>query len=179
MKSLITAAAFTAIALAVSSPAAAQTSSLAGNWEHEGTQQELVIRSVLEQRSTYSMAGDFRPGGVPSTVISTRSVPTQVRREMLLVIEEDGSFAWISEKTYAESSSCDVTLRQEKGGRMTLNGSSATLNIRLGTERASRTCNSNSNEVDRSNRTETYQITRSGSTLRVNDGTVTWVFTRQ
>lgn len=181
MRSLISFAATVAVlATLVGSPTAmAQSSNLAGTWVHTGTQQEMVIRSSIQQRSTYSMAGDFRPGGVPSSVISTRSVPTQVHREMLMTISPDGAFAWISEKTYPESSSCDVTLRQERAGQMSVSGARATLDIRQGSERASRSCNSNVSESDKSGRTETYTMTRSGSTLRVNDGTVTWIFTRQ
>lgn len=172
----ISAAAIAASLMLAAPSVQAQSADLTGTWVHTGTQQELVIRSVMEQRATYSMPGDFRPGG--STVISTRPVPTQVRRNMTLTIRPDGGFDWMSDKTYPESSSCSVTLRQQRAGRLTVSGTRGAFDIRQGSERASRSCNSNVTEVDRSNRTETYTISRSGSTLRVNDGTVTWVFTR-
>ncbi|MFJ6024968.1 hypothetical protein ACIQC9_10285 [Brevundimonas sp. NPDC092305] len=172
----ISAAAIAASLLLAAPSVHAQTAELAGTWRHTGTQQELVIRSVMEQRTTYSMSGDFRPGG--STVISTRPVPTQVRRDMTLTIRPDGGFDWMSDKTYPESSSCNVTLRQQRAGILTVSGTRGAFDIRQGSERASRSCNSNVSQSDRSGRTENYTISRSGSTLRLNDGTVTWVFTR-
>ncbi|RZJ18304.1 MAG: hypothetical protein EON91_05835 [Brevundimonas sp.] len=169
--------------LAVAPRADAQATGLTGGWVHTGTQQELVIRSSIQFRS-YSMPGDFNMGGTfgagsPSnTVISTTPTPTRVTREMALIVREDGRFSWITEKSYPESATCDVRVRQEKLGQVTMSGSSATFNITKGSERAGRSCNDEVSESDRSNQTETYRVTRSGSTLRISDGTVTWTFTR-
>jgi len=176
MKSIAAAALFTALAFAPR--AEAQAAGLVGGWVHEGTQQELVIRSSIQQRS-YSMPGDFSLGSTtPSTVISTTPTPTRVRREMALIVREDGAFSWVTDKSYPESASCVVTLLQQKVGQVSMSGSRATFSISEGSEKASRSCNDRVTESDRSNRTETYTVTRSGSTLRVSDGTVTWVFTR-
>lgn len=159
-------------------PAAAQTGDLVGNWVYEGSNQELVIRSSIQQRS-YSMPGDFSlGGGFPNTVISTTPTPTMVRREMALIVQADGDFSWITQKSYDESASCRVTVSQTKAGRITASGSNVTFDIQRGSERAGRSCNNQSSESDRSNRSETYRVTRSGSTLSVSDGTVTWRFRR-
>lgn len=172
---LVTATALFAT-LAFAPGAEAQVSGLVGNWVHEGTQQELVIRSSIQTR-TYSMPGDFSFGGsTPNTYISTTPTPTQVHRQMALIIREDGRFSWVTQKSYPESASCQVDVFQDKVGDMSLSGSRATLNISRGSERASRSCNDNVAESDRSNRSETYTITRSGRNLRVSDGTVTWTF---
>lgn len=178
---------FAAVAVAVAAvvvPALgqAQVGPLVGGWVHEGTQQELVIRSSIQQRA-YSMPGDFNLGGSAgygsptNTVISTTPTPTQVTREMALIVQADGKFSWVTEKSYAESASCRVTVRQEKTGTVSVSGDRATFNIQRGLERASRSCNDRVSQSDRSNRTETYRITRSGRNLRINDGTVTWTFT--
>ena len=166
----------------LAAPASAQSSGIAGRWVHTGTQQELVIRSSIQQRA-YSMPGDFSMGGSmgagspTNMVISTTPTPTQVHREMALIVQADGTFSWITEKTYPESARCDVTVNQRKLGRVSVSGSDATFNIREGSDRSTRSCNGQSNESDRSGRSETYQVRRSGSTLRVSDGTVTWIFT--
>ncbi|KQY80473.1 hypothetical protein [Brevundimonas sp. Root1423] len=172
------AAATTAVAVLLAAPAAqAQSAGLTGNWVHEGTQSELVIRSSIQTRA-YSMPGDFSLGGTtPNTVISTTPTPTQVRREMALIVQADGTFSWVTDKTYAEGASCNVTIRQEKTGRLSVQGSQATFSIARGLERASRSCNDRVTEVDRSGRTETYRVTRSGASLRISDGTATWTFT--
>jgi len=172
----------TAASLTIASTARAQSGDLAGQWVHEGTQQELVIRSSIQQRA-YSMPGDFSLGGSmgagspTNTVISTTPTPTQVHREMALIVREDGAFSWVTLKTYPESARCEVEIRQEKVGRVAVSGSQATFNIQDGFERASRSCNDRTSQSDRSGRTETYQVRRSGSTLRISDGTTTWTFT--
>lgn len=171
------AAATTAVVLMTAPAAQAQNTGLTGNWVHEGTQSELVIRSSIQTR-TYSMPGDFSLGSTtPNTVISTTPTPTQVRREMALIVQADGTFSWVTDRTYAEGATCDVTIRQEKTGRLSVQGSQATFSIARGLERTSRSCNDRVSQSDRSSRTETYRVTRSGSSLRISDGTATWTFT--
>ena len=171
-----------AASLTLASAARAQSGDLAGQWVHEGTQQELVIRSSIQQRA-YSMPGDFSLGGSmgagspTNTVISTTPTPTQVHREMALIVKEAGAFSWVTEKTWPESSRCSVTVRQEKLGEVSVQGSQATFAIREGFDRSSRSCNDRTSQSDRSGRTEIYQVRRSGSTLRISDGTTTWTFT--
>jgi len=166
-----------AVVMLAAPAAQAQSTGLTGNWVHEGTQSELVIRSSIQTRS-YSMPGDFSLGGTtPNTVISTTPTPTQVRREMALIVQADGTFSWVTDKTYAEGATCDVTIRQEKTGRLSVQGSQATFTIVNGLERATRSCNDRVSQSDRSGRTETYRVTRSGSSLRISDGSATWTFT--
>lgn len=182
MKSVAIAAAVVAASFVAPLAVEAQVGPLVGGWVHEGTQQELVIRSSIQQRA-YSMPGDFNLGGSvgygspTNTVIATTPTPTQVTREMALIVQADGKFSWVTQKSYPESASCRVTVLQEKVGTVTVRGDSATFNIQRGSEKASRSCNDRVSESDRSNRTETYRITRSGRSLRINDGTVTWTFT--
>lgn len=179
-KSVRTRAAIAAFAASLMSAGAAlaQSADLAGEWVYAGDNQELVIRSSIQQRS-YAMPGDFSlGGGFPGTVISTTPTPTRVHREMALVIQPDGDFSWIVQKSYDESANCRVNVAQSKVGRLSPNGAQITFDIRRGSERASRSCNDRTSESDRSNRTETYRVTRSGSTLSVSDGTVTWRFRR-
>lgn len=170
-------------ALSVAPGAEAQVANLVGTWTHEGTQQELVIRSSIQFRP-YSLPGDFNLGGsvgagsATNTVIATQPTPTQVSREMALIIREDGAFSWVTKKSYAEGTSCQVELLQQNLGRVSVTGSEATFRTSEGSERASRSCNDRVTESDRAGRSETYRITRSGATLRVSDGTTTWVFRR-
>ncbi|RZJ00014.1 MAG: hypothetical protein EON90_09240 [Brevundimonas sp.] len=167
-----------AIVLACAAAARAQSADLAGQWVYEGTNQELVIRSSIQQRS-YAMPGDFSFGGAtPNTVISTTPTPTRVHRRMALVIEADNDFSWITEKSYDESAQCRVNVTQRKVGRLSAAGAAVTFEIRQGSDRATRSCNDRVSESDRGDRSETYRVTRSGSTLSVNDGTVTWTFRR-
>ncbi|MFJ6024313.1 hypothetical protein ACIQC9_06930 [Brevundimonas sp. NPDC092305] len=175
--------ALAALAILAASPCAAQSGDLTGTWAHAGTQSELVIRSSIQQRG-YSMPGDFSvggsmgPGSATNMVISTTPTPTMVRREMALIIQADGRFSWISEKSYAEGSSCRIQVRQDKLGRVSAAGSQVTFAIDRGSESATR-CNGQTSRSDRSGRSETYRLTRSGNQLRVSDGTVTWTFNRQ
>ena len=117
----------------------------------------------------FSLGGSMGAGSPTNTVISTTPTPTQVHREMALIVKEAGAFSWVTEKTWPESSRCSVTVRQEKLGEVSVQGSQATFAIREGFDRTS--------QSDRSGRTETYQVRRSGSTLRISDGTTTWTFT--
>lgn len=162
--------------------ATAQNQDIVGGWIHTGAQSELVIRSTIQQRS-YSMPGDFSLGGSmgvgspTNMVISTTPTPTMVRREMALIIQEDGDFSWVTEKRYAEGANCETTVRQEKVGQVSSEGGSATFTINRGFDRSER-CDGRNGETDRSGQSETYRVTRSGPNLRISDGTVTWIFKR-
>lgn len=163
-------------AVSAASTAVAQSSSLAGRWVHEGEQQELVIRSSIQQR-VYAMPGDFSLGSsTPSTVISTTPTPTRVRRQMAIIVQSGGAFSWIAEKSYDESVSCRVTVHETRAGRFDLLGSEARFEITRGRSRSSRSCDNSIHEVEITPRVDTYHLARSGRRFSLSDGTVSWTF---
>jgi len=96
---------------------------------------------------------------------------------MGLLVMNDGTFTWRIEKVYAETPNCEVTFYQEKEGRMTVRGSTATFNVTTGLERTRWSCDSRLERRALPNRTETYQVSRSGSSIEISDGPLTWAFT--
>ena len=163
-------------AVSAGSQALAQSSDLTGQWVHEGEQQEIVIRSSIQQR-TYSAPGDFALGSAtPTTVVTTTPTPTQIRRQMALIVQPDGNFSWISEESYDESASCRVFVHQTKVGRLAVSASEARFTIERGNARSSRNCNDNVYDVDIIPRVDTYSLTRSGDGFTLDDGKVSWAF---
>jgi hypothetical protein len=179
-----TLAAAVLIGLIAGTAAIAQTAGVAGNWRHQGSQTELVMRSVLRHQP-YTMPGGFStggsvgPGSVTSSNIVMESVPMTVTRTMQLTVEPNGSFRWVTTKRQpASGQNCTTTIDQDRTGQLTTSGSQMSFNITGGTERTRNSCTGQTSSSAASRRTETYQYRLTGGALSLTAGGATWAFRR-
>lgn len=165
----------------IAGAALAQSAGHVGSWRHQGTQTELVLRSVIKHQpwgGGFNLGGSVGAGSATNAVIVNESVPMSVTRAMTLDIQPDGRFRWVTTKRQPKGEDCTVTIDQDRTGRVTVAGAQMSFNITGGTERSRESCNGRASQSEVSPRTETYPFRLSGGQLSLTSGGTTWTFRR-
>lgn len=170
-------------AAAFTRPADAQSSSTAGRWTHRGSQTELVITSSIRHQlytppGGFSLGGSVGAGSATNANIVTESTPQTVHRTMTLTIQPGGAFRWVTSKRQPDGRNCSKTIDQDRTGTVSTSGGRMAFSITGGTERTTRSCGGAPTQSAASRRTETYDFSLSGGSLRLTSGGTTWAFSR-
>jgi hypothetical protein len=174
-----------AVLLASSALIAAQPGDIAGQWSQASDGSELVLVPKFKLQPNVgvtwgtNLGGSVGYGSMTRTTIVTDPVPLRVNRKMLLNIQPDGRFDWVTIKAHAETpgAQCIKMTRTQRFGRVTRAGGQLRFAIEGGKESWEKSCGG-SGEAAVAPATETYTATVAPAQLRLTGGPSGWTFKR-
>lgn len=149
---------------------------LSGRWSQSSAGSELVWTPEIKFQPTSAttgfgtnLGGTFGAGSATNTTIVYSYKPMNVRRNMSLNVQPDGSFTWTI-TLQRDMANCR-SLRQEKSGRVVVRGDQATFT----TTSARQACDGAALD-DYRVEPETYTVVRNGRSFRLTGSQTNWSF---
>lgn len=156
--------------------AAVRAANLSGRWSQSSTGNELVWGPEIKFQAANAttgfgtnLGGTFGAGSATNTTIVYSYKPMNVRRNMSLNVQPDGSFTWTI-TLQRDMANCR-SLRQEKSGRVVVRGDQATFT----TTSARQACDGAALD-DYRVEPETYTVVRNGRSFRLTGSQTNWSF---
>ncbi len=157
--------------------------SLAGRWSQASSGDELVLKPKIKLTPVYtpsmgvSLGGTVGYGSATTTVLATEPTLMKVSRKMDLAVQPDGAFAWTVVREWAEGAGCTRIVRQEKRGRVSLEGGSAVFVVAGGSETSKSSCGAETRSAIAASQ-ERYEVRTNGGGLSLSGPGARWTFTR-
>jgi hypothetical protein len=171
----------TAAALMIGGAALADPASpLAGRWVQSSSGSELVLKPKIKLTPSYtasmgtSLGGSVGYASATTTVLATEPTLTKVDRRMELTVQADGRFHWVVVREWADGA-CRRSVRQEKRGRLTLTGQTASFSTSEGQELSRNSCAAETRSAMKPMR-EDYAVARTAAGLRLTGAGTDWTF---
>jgi hypothetical protein len=172
--------------LCLAAPAAA--GALDGAWTQKSDSQELTLVPKLKISPSMSATGMVigtagYGGSSTTTTLQSEFVPMRTQRAMSLVIRADGAFTWTIDKSRPASTQkpdCKLLVREEKTGRMRIDGDKLVFDVTGGAQSSRDSCDAaKTSRGAKAPTSESYSYRVAGGALTLSGpGGVNWTFSR-